>query len=69
MQSDSLPPSLNARLISIGVSESYASLLANGRRSPSLALALKIERELGIPVSQWTSASDGEAADGAGART
>jgi len=52
MQDDS-QPSLNARLIAIGVSESYASLLANNKRAPSLALALRIESELGIPVSHW----------------
>jgi transcriptional regulator with XRE-family HTH domain len=55
MQSDS-PPSLNARLIGIGISESYASLLANGHRRPSLSLALKIAAELGIPVEFWARA-------------
>lgn len=53
MQSDSPPPSLNARLVSIGISESHASLIANRKRLPSLGLALRIERKLGIPPSFW----------------
>lgn len=52
MESDS-PQSLNARLKSIGIKEAYASHLATGRRTPSLALALEIEAKLGIPVSEW----------------
>lgn len=53
MQSDSQTPSLNARLVSIGISESHASLIANRKRLPSLGLALKIEQKLGIPPSFW----------------
>jgi transcriptional regulator with XRE-family HTH domain len=65
MQSDSLPtpesapePSLNARLMSAGVSESYASLLANGHRRPSLDLALELETKLGLAPSFWRDRPD-----------
>lgn len=37
----------------IGIKQSYASLIAHGRRTPSLKLALKIEENLGIPPSRW----------------
>lgn len=40
------------------LSTGYASDLANRKRSPSLELAVKIERELGIAVAQWTLPSD-----------
>lgn len=46
-------PSLNARLIACGVSESYASLLASGIRKPSLELALDLEEKLGIAPAAW----------------
>lgn len=35
------------------VSSAYASELANGKRQPSLSLAVRIERELGIPAAAW----------------
>lgn len=38
----------------IGVSESFLSLLATGRRLPSMAVAARIQKELGIPVEAWT---------------
>jgi transcriptional regulator with XRE-family HTH domain len=37
----------------VGLSAAYASELAAGKRTPSLALAVKIERELQIPASAW----------------
>lgn len=37
----------------LGLSVSYASELANGRRLPSLTLATRIEAEMGIPASTW----------------
>lgn len=40
-------------LSGIGISIPYAYQLISGVRSPSLKLALKIEREIGIPVSYW----------------
>lgn len=59
MQSASNRPALAERLRSIGISESYASQLVNRRRAPSLALALRIHRELGEkmgPISEATPA-------------
>lgn len=38
---------LSKRLRSLGISESYASEIVNGRRPPSMALALRIHAELG----------------------
>lgn len=37
----------------VGVKGGHAYDLANGRRTPSLALALRIEKALGIPPSAW----------------
>lgn len=37
----------------IGVGASYLSLLAAGKRVPSLKVAAKLEREYGIPVDAW----------------
>lgn len=48
---------LAERLKGIGISESYASQLVNGRRTPSLRLALRIEQQLGIPASNWSKAA------------
>lgn len=42
-----------ADLQRLGVSKPYSHQLLAGGKSPSLALALKLERELGIPVSVW----------------
>jgi len=38
----------------IGVGASYLSLLASGKRTPSIAVAAKIQKELGIPVEAWS---------------
>lgn len=38
----------------LGIDPSTLSLLIAGRRTPSLALAAKIRRELGIPEKSWT---------------
>lgn len=46
-------PSLNQRLVGIGVSRPYASQLAAGKRTPSLRLALEIEAKLGISAAVW----------------
>lgn len=49
--------------------ESYVSVLANGKRSPGLATAIKLERLTGIAVEAWASTEvDGsdEARVGAG---
>ena len=36
-----------------GISKPYSYQLASGIRKPSLTLALRIEAELGVPVSAW----------------
>ena len=41
----------------LGLSNSYASEIANGRRAPSLRLAVDIEQKLGIPPRHWLSGS------------
>ena len=46
-------PDLDKRLRGIGISRPYAHQLANRQRTPSLRLARRIERELGIAVSYW----------------
>lgn len=40
-------------LVRLGLSQSYVSQLVNRRRSPSLRLALRIERALGVPPGFW----------------
>ena len=52
METDS-SPTINQRLMQAGVGESHASMLANGKRTPSMRLALALEEKLGIPVSAW----------------
>lgn len=37
----------------LNISTSYASELANGKRLPSLTLAVQIQEKLGIPASAW----------------
>jgi transcriptional regulator with XRE-family HTH domain len=49
------------------ISPSYASELATGRRQPSLAMAVKIEQELGIPVAAWLGREPHPAAEDAAA--
>lgn len=36
--------------------ESYLSLLISGQRTPSMEVAGRIQRELGIPVAAWVEA-------------
>ena len=38
----------------LGISEGHLSDLLRGRRTPSLALAIRIEQAYGIPASAWT---------------
>lgn len=47
-----------AKRLKIG--QSYLSLLIAGKRTPSMALAGKIEREIGIPVGSWAKAHNGK---------
>lgn len=37
------------------LSKGYASDLINRKRRPSLDLAVRIERELGVPATAWVS--------------
>jgi transcriptional regulator with XRE-family HTH domain len=48
-------PAISAQALRdrLNLSKGYASDLASGKRKPSLALAVRIERELGIPVAHW----------------
>ena len=48
---DTLRPTEVARTVQVSVS--HASELLSGRKSPSLAVAVKIERAFGIPPSAW----------------
>lgn len=43
-----------------GWGENVISQFANGRRSPGLARAIKIEELTGIPVEAWASSDDDE---------
>ncbi len=52
-------PSLAMQLRGIGVNKSHAYMIAWGKRVPSLPLAVRIHRELGLklgPVAQMTDA-------------
>ena len=50
-----------------GISKSYLSLLENGRKQPSLALASRIEGETGgeVPMSSWIATPPQKQADAA----
>lgn len=52
------PGSVAERLRGAGISESYASLIANGRRAPSQPLAIEIFRKTGMKLGPIASASD-----------
>jgi hypothetical protein len=54
------PLELARKLREIGISESYASLIANGRRKPSDRMAIRIWREAGIKLGPIEAASDEE---------
>lgn len=58
---------LSRKLRSLGLSKSYASELANGRRLPSLLLARRIETELGIPMNSWGEPSGSPPGNSVGA--
>lgn len=40
-------------LVGIGLSQSYASELLNGVKTPSFKVALEIERAFGIAPAEW----------------
>jgi transcriptional regulator with XRE-family HTH domain len=52
------PQDLAAKLQALGLSQPYASQLANRKRAPSLKLALIIEKRLGIPPRFWEAATE-----------
>jgi len=37
----------------LGLSRSYVHELIKGNKTPSLEVAVKIEREFGVPLAQW----------------
>lgn len=41
-----------------GFSEAFLSTLVNGKRTPSLNNAVRIEQLTGIPVQSWSSSAD-----------
>lgn len=51
---DLRPTELVAKL---GMSRSYASELVKRKKTPSLEMAARIEREFGVPLSAWITAS------------
>lgn len=53
-------PSLAMQLQQIGVKKSHAYMIAWGKRSPSLSLALRIHREIGIKLGPLAEATDRE---------
>lgn len=60
MQSEPLP--LVDKLRSIGISDSYAWQIANGRRPPSLKLALRIHKKIGEKLGPLSGATAAEIA-------
>lgn len=54
------PISLAKRLVEAGISQPYASQISRGRRAPSLPLAIKIYRVIGVKMGPITDASEDE---------
>lgn len=52
------PADLALKLRSIGISESYASLIARAKREPSASLAIDIYRRLDLKLGPIADASD-----------
>lgn len=53
-------PSLCKQLSAIGISAPYASQISRGVRSPSMALALRIHREIGVKLGPIAGATKAE---------
>lgn len=53
------------KLVNMGVSKAYASQIANGKRKPSLAMAIRVFRKIGLKIGPLEGASkrDIEAAE------
>jgi transcriptional regulator with XRE-family HTH domain len=47
----------------LGLDHTFLSQILNGRRTPALANAVKIERVTGIAAEAWLPTDDGETAD------
>ena len=60
MEAASPTSELAEKLRSIGISESYASQIANEKRAPSMPLALKINRALGVKLGPLVGVSDAD---------
>jgi|GEM_PF-3419660 len=43
----------------LGIGAPYLSMLEHGKKTPSLELAVKIERLIGIPVASWVELPPG----------
>lgn len=56
--SDSTP--LLKQLVALGVSQPYASQISRGVRTPSLRLAIKIYRKIGVKLGPIATASSAE---------
>ncbi len=52
--------SLNSRIVALGVSRSYASEIVSGNRSPSVPLAIRIFRKIGVKLGPLVNASEDE---------
>jgi plasmid maintenance system antidote protein VapI len=44
---------LTGRLLEMGLSNSFTSELVNNHKKPSLEVACRIQREIGIPAHDW----------------
>lgn len=47
----------DALAVRLGVTRAYVTMLAGGRRQPSLPMALRIERETGVPAASLVTAA------------
>lgn len=62
METATSHPGLAEQLRSIGISESYASQIANEKRAPSMPLAIKIHRQLGLRLGPIKHATEDQIA-------
>lgn len=53
-------PTLYKQLRDLGISRSYASQIANGHRTPSLALSLRLHERFGVKVGPMVDKTDSE---------
>ncbi len=55
-------PSLNARLIAVGISKTYASQILSGKQRPAISLAIHIFRETGWRHARIADLTEGQMA-------